>query len=138
MKKRFNNILAFVVLVSLIACSANKLTNQGIYKELASAEYQAMLNKGEVNIIDVRTASEYNKSHIKGALNASYFSGSFLELVVNYHLDTNKTTLIYCETQHRSPMAAKRLYKVGFKKIVDLQGGMSYWRKEGFPYETEK
>ena len=133
---RINIIYAFIILVCLCSCSANKLTNKGVYKELEPAEYDALLKVENVNIIDVRTKGEFKKSHIKGAVNASYFSGKFLKLVEECHLDTNKTTLIYCETQHRSPIAAKRLYKVGFNKIIDLKKGMIKWRKLGFSYVT--
>ena len=137
MKKRTNNIFFAIIFISLVACSTNKLVRSGIYKEVPSNEYEALLNEENINIIDVRTKSEFKKSHIKGAINASYFSGNFLEIVSSYNLDTNKVTLIYCETQHRSPAAAKRLTKKGFKNIVDLQKGMSSWRKQGFPYESE-
>lgn len=123
--------------MSLAACSTNKLASSGIYREVLSKEYELLLNQGNINIIDVRTKSEFKKSHIKNAVNASYFSGNFLEIVSSYNLDTNKVTLIYCETQHRSPAAAKRLTKIGFKKIIDLKKGLSSWRKQGFPYESE-
>ena len=137
MKKRVSNLFSVFILLGLIACSANKLTEKGIYKELQSKEYEVLLNRGNLNIIDVRTKGEYKKYHIKGAINASYFSGNFLDIVRSYNLDTNKVILIYCETQHRSPFAAKRLNKIGFKNIVDLKKGMSVWRKEGFPYESK-
>ena len=136
MKKRVITISSVFVLFSLMACSVNKLLENGVYRELSSKEYERMLTEGNINIIDVRSKSEYNKTHIKGAVNASYFSGNFLEIVLEYNLDTNKVTLIYCETQHRSPAAAKRLSKIGFNRIVDLKKGMRVWRKEGFPYES--
>ena len=112
------------------------MASKGIYKEVEPSVYEVLLKQENINIIDVRTKGEYEKSHIKGAINASYFSGKFLKLVKEFNLDTNKTTLIYCETQHRSPIAAKRLYKIGFKKIIDLERGMRIWRKQGFSYES--
>ena len=120
----------------LTSCSTRKLHNAGIYIVLSPAQFENSLNQKDINIIDVRTKGEYNKSHLKGAVNASYLSGKFLKQIANYHLDNNKTTLIYCETQHRSPLAAKRLYKVGFTKIIDLKKGMVVWRKQGYPYES--
>ena len=138
LKKRTINIFSSLIWLSLVACSANKLAVSGIYTELSSKEYKKLIKLNDVNIVDVRTKSEFKKSHIKGAINASYFSGKFSEIVSNYNLDTSKVTLIYCETQHRSPLAAKRLNKLGFNRIVDLQKGMSKWRKQGFPYESKK
>jgi len=138
LKKRVVKIFFTLILLSLIGCSANKLVKNGVYNELSSREYEELMKQDDINIIDVRTKSEYKKSHIKDAINASFFSGHFLDIIEEYKLDTNKVTLIYCETQHRSPSAAKRLSKVGFKKIVDLKKGMNSWRKQGFPYESEK
>lgn len=136
MKKSLPIIPALIILLLICSCSTRKLSNEGIYKELEPAQFENVLNQNDINIIDVRTKAEYNKSHLKGAVNASFLSGIFLKLIAQYHLDTNKTTLIYCETQHRSPVAAKRLYKIGFTKIIDLKKGMVVWRKQGYPYES--
>ena len=105
---------------------------KGIYKEFSSQEFEKLLQQDNLNIIDVRTKSEYNKSHIKGAVNASYLSGEFSTIVSDYNLDTTRLTLIYCETQHRSLFAARKLYKLGFNNIVDLQKGMRIWREKKF------
>jgi rhodanese-related sulfurtransferase len=133
------SFINFVILASicfLVSCSTNhRLTRLGVYKELPADEYLKLLEQGNVNIIDVRTQSEYRKSYLKGAINASYMSGKFSEIVSSHHLDSSKLTLIYCETQHRSPLAANKLYKLGFRNIVDLQRGMMYWRKHKFPFE---
>lgn len=36
---------------------------------------------------------------------------------------------MYCQTQHRSPLASKKMKKMGFKKIIDLKGGFVKWEK---------
>lgn len=115
-------------------CSINRLTRKGVYKEVEPAVYLNYINDSTVNIIDVRTPGEYAKSHIKGAVNASYFGGDFKKIIDSLALDTGRTTLIYCETQHRSLFATKILYKRGFNKIIDLNKGMMNWRKLEFPY----
>jgi len=119
---------------SLASCSIGKLTKLGVYQELKPPEYLAQVEDTTVNIIDVRTLAEYNKSHIKGAVNVNYFGGSFVEDLRALNLDTAVTTLIYCETQHRSLFVAKKLYKEGFHDVIDLDKGMMHWRKKGFPY----
>lgn len=119
---------------SLASCSIGKLTKLGVYQELKPPEYLAHVGDTTVNIIDVRTLAEYNKSHIKGAVNVNYFGGSFVEDLRALNLDTAETTLIYCETQHRSLFVAKKLYKEGFHHVIDLDKGMMHWRKKGFPY----
>lgn len=119
---------------SLASCATNhRLTQMGIYQQVSPMVYSEYL-KQDVNIIDVRTKSEFRKTHIERAINASYLSGHFSEIVSSSQLDKAKPTLIYCETQHRSPLAANKLYKMGFKDIIDLDKGMFKWRKRGFPF----
>ena len=129
-----NTFLFLIVLVLLSGCSINKLTKIGVYKELSAEEYYVYVKDSLVNIIDVRSANEYQKSHIEGAINASYFGGNFKEVFTKLNLDTSKTTLIYCETQHRSLMVANKIHKAGFNAIIDLDKGMRVWRKNNFPY----
>jgi rhodanese-related sulfurtransferase len=135
MTYRFFPIL--ILLLVLSACGIRKLERKGIYKETDASKYEAYLNDSTVQIIDVRTSKEYQKSHIAGAKNASYISGHFEDLVDSLHLDPSRTTLIYCETQHRSLFAAKKLYKKGFSTIVDLDKGMIHWRKMNYPYISD-
>lgn len=116
-----------------LSCGINKLEKKGVYVELPASDYLQYVEDSTVNIIDVRTEKEYQESHIEGAVNASYFSGNFKDIIDTLHLNASKTTLIYCETQHRSLFAAKVLYKKGFDNIIDLDRGMRIWRKESFP-----
>lgn len=128
----------FISLIFLVsACSVHRLARKGVYREIDASEFLNYVVDSNVNIIDVRTAKEYDKSHITLSVNASYFGGKFSDLIDSLKLDPTKTTLIYCETQHRSLFAAKILYKKGFNKIIDLNKGMSYWRKAGYPFETQ-
>ena len=124
------------IILSLIlgSCSIHKLKKNGVYKEISSEEYLIYVNDSSVNIIDVRSPKEYNKSHIKGAINVSYFGGKFKENFNKLDLDTSKTTLIYCQTQHRSLMVANKIYKSGFHSIIDLDKGMRVWLKNEMPY----
>ncbi len=125
----------FILSLIISSCSSiHKLKKNGVYKEVASEEYLLYVNDSLVNIIDVRSPNEFNKSHIKGAINVSYFGGNFKENFNKLNLDTSKTILIYCQTQHRSLLVANKIYKSGFRSIVDLDKGMRVWLKEGMPY----
>jgi len=126
-------LLILITTLLFLSCGINKLEKKGVYVEMPASEYQQYVEDSTVNIIDVRTEKEYQESHIEGAANASYFSGNFKDIIDTLNLDTSRTTLIYCETQHRSLFAAKILYKKGFDKIIDLDRGMRVWRKENYP-----
>ena len=126
-------LLILITTLLFLSCGINKLEKKGVYVEMPASDYQQYVEDSTVNIIDVRTEKEYQESHIEGAVNASYFSGNFKDIIDTLNLDTSKTTLIYCETQHRSLITAKILYKKGFDNIIDLDRGMRIWRKENYP-----
>jgi len=131
MKVKFMSIVIISILIS--SCSIHKLKKNGNYQELSYLEYNTYVNDSSVNIIDVRTPKEFNKSHIKGAYNWSFFGGDFKRELKKAVLDTSKITLIYCQTQHRSLFVANKLYKAGFHCIIDLDKGMRVWQKNNMP-----
>ncbi len=74
-------------------------------------------------IIDVRTADEYNVSHIEGAINIDYLQESFwdeIEQLSNYN-----NLFVYCRTGRRSIRACTLMRNGGFDKdkIFNLEGG---------------
>lgn len=134
MQKLWVPFISLAMITILGACSIKRLEHMNVYQEVSAENFEQLLKESNINIIDVRTRAEFEKSHITGAQNASYFSGHFVEIVDSLQLDKSKKTLIYCETQHRSLFAAKKLYKAGFKNIIDLDKGMLHWRKHGYPF----
>lgn len=100
----------------------------GVYKKITAEEaYELMKTEGVVTV-DVRTESEYKAGHIPGAI-----------LVVNEQIgdaapaelpDKDATLLVYCRSGRRSADAAKKLIKLGYKKVYDF-GGIIDW-----PYEV--
>lgn len=132
-----NIVLIVICGLVLSACSTGRLTKKGVYTELPGEQYFNLIQDSNVQIIDVRTKGEFEKSHIAGAVNFSYLGGGFKKAVAESKLDPVKTTLIYCETQHRSLFAAKKLYRLGYKNIIDLDKGMMRWRRDGLPYISD-
>lgn len=127
-------VLYPLCLFIFIACGTNRLSKKGIYSEVTAAEYALAIRQPGINLIDVRTAAEYQKSHLANAVNINYFSGKFKKSVREANLDPSLPTYIYCETQHRSLFAAKVLYRQGFRKIYDLDKGMGPYREANLPY----
>lgn len=80
-------------------------------------------------IVDVRTAGEFQMGHIKGAVNVpvdqlSSQIGSW---------DKNKTYVVYCATGSRSVTAVNTMQQMGFSNIVHLAAGIQAWTE---PLET--
>jgi rhodanese-related sulfurtransferase len=97
-------------------------------------QYKAHLDSLDlVQIIDVRTPMEYKKGHVPGAVNISFLGFGLAQKIKK--LDLEKPVFIYCQTAHRSPLAAKKLSQYGFQVINDLENGFKEWQEAGFPIE---
>lgn len=121
------SITYLIVALCLSSC-ASGIYKEGNVEQLPPAEYLERLSQTPgALVIDVRTGMEYRKSHIENAVNASYLSFAFGKKVEDF--PRNQTVFIYCETAHRSPFAAKKLHKMGFERIIDLEGGHKALRR---------
>ncbi|MCV6630176.1 MAG: rhodanese-like domain-containing protein [Flavobacteriaceae bacterium] len=93
---------------------------------LSPEDFKQRIAKGKVQLIDVRTPGEFRMGHIKKAKNINYFSTSFAEDCTK--LDNTKPIYLYCKSGGRSRQASRKLAKLGFEEIFDLQGGYMNWR----------
>lgn len=80
---------------------------------------------GEFILIDVRTPQEYESGSIDGSINIDINSEDFFDKVNK--LDKSQKILVYCHSGGRSFFAAKLLENIGFKEIIDLDGGIESW-----------
>lgn len=102
---------------------------KAVYHKITPEEAKAMMDKGGVVIVDVRTEGEYQEKHIKNAVlvpNES-ISSQKPELLP----DVQATLLVYCRSGRRSADASQKLLALGYQNVYDF-GGISAW-----PYETE-
>ncbi len=90
--------------------------------------YDAVYSEDSVQLVDVRTPKEFKESHLKGAQNICVTSDDFSEKVKT--LDKNKPVYVYCKKGVRSANAAKKLKKMGFTKIYDMDGGILLWEEK--------
>lgn len=82
-------------------------------------------------LLDVRTPGEYKKGFIEGARLLDIFSDEF-DAELN-KLDRNATYYVYCASGGRSAECTEKMEGLGFKKIIELDGGMGAWRNAGLP-----
>ncbi len=97
-------------------------------KVLEVTEFKKEITKTNVQLLDVRTAKEYNSGHIKKAINVDVLDqNAFTKYVKD--LDVEQPVYLYCRSGSRSQSASKLLVELGFKKIYDLKGGYLNWTK---------
>ncbi|MEM6766045.1 MAG: rhodanese-like domain-containing protein [Bacteroidota bacterium] len=92
---------------------------------LAQEAFQEELAQQEGVLIDVRTDKEFQAGHIAGAHHMDVLKRNFKQEVLT--LDKDKPIYLYCRSGKRGRMAANKLQKMGFEKVVNLSGGISSW-----------
>ena len=106
------------------------LYSQSNVKTISITEYK--MSKGrKYPLIDLRTAQEYEEGHLKRSNNIDFTYSGFALMFVDF----KKTTpmYLYCRTGNKSAKAAALLDSLGFKKIINLDGGVERWKEAGLP-----
>ena len=104
----------------------SKSQNSDVLTVLNHKEYKEAIEEKEVQLVDVRTAAEFNEGAINGAINIDYFEQDVFDQKFD-KLDKDQPVYLYCRSGNRSQKAAAKLETLGFKKIYDLKGGYMSW-----------
>lgn len=118
--------IVFLLLLVVITISCQSQTNSKI-KVLPVAEFKQEISKENVQLIDVRTPSEFNQGAIPNAKNMNVNDSSFEEQILK--LDKSKPVYVYCRSGARSQNAAHKMVELGFVEVIDLAGGYLNWSK---------
>ncbi|KAF0972289.1 hypothetical protein FDP41_009192 [Naegleria fowleri] len=98
--------------------------------------HQLVQSKPEppLQIIDVRTETEYQEGHIEGSMNCSFLPNvfSFSNRIQELKLDPSRPVYAICLSAHRSIAAVKWLSQNGYQAF-QLKGGMKEWRRLNKP-----
>lgn len=132
MKLKF--LTSLLCLSLIMACHSQ----QASLVETVTANQFAYELKQSTNpqLLDVRTAEEYNGQHIEGAQNLDWNAANFEAQVQK--LDPTKPVFVYCLSGGRSKKAAGKLAELGFKKIIELNGGILKWNAAGYAEPSAK
>jgi rhodanese-related sulfurtransferase len=83
-------------------------------------EVKKRLDRGDkFLLVDVREESEFAHDHLPGAV----------------HL--GKGVVLYCGGGFRSALAADNLQKMGYTKVISMDGGIRGWREKSYPLTKE-
>jgi len=114
-------VSAFIGSLVFLACSAQTKIN------LTADEFEQMINKDSVQVLDVRTTAEYASGHIKNTLLANWNDTDEFTRRIGF-MDKHKPVYVYCLAGGRSAAAAEKMRTTGFEKVYELQGGIIAWK----------
>ena len=106
------------------------------FPALTPDEFEKVVAEPYVQLVDVRTPEEYKQGYIAGAMNIDWRSAEFADDAVRM-LDPAKPIAVYCKAGRRSHAAAGKLYRMGYRHIVELQGGFEAWQAAGKTFQTD-
>ncbi|MCG6926662.1 MAG: molybdopterin-synthase adenylyltransferase MoeB [Acidobacteria bacterium] len=105
----------------------------GIYEgveEISPAELKRRLDGGEdLEMVDVREPHEWEICRIEGARLVPL--GTLAERL--HEFDSSRTYVMQCKVGARSARAIGQLQQAGFKKLLNLRGGVNAWAREVDP-----
>ena len=93
-------------------------------------DFESKINSDQDFILlDVRTEREYLAGHLK---NAVWLPRGFIEFKIQKLIDDPETEIIiYCKRGSRSALTADTLLEMGYKNILNLEGGFEQWVVNG-------
>lgn len=109
-------------------------------REITPQELVDKLNKkDDLLLIDVREHGEYENGHIKGAqlvprgIIEAAADPAYPKHIPELAAARDRQVIVYCATSGRSAMACAVLQMMGFKNVLNLNGGYARWVDDGMP-----
>lgn len=101
------------------------------FRRIQPDEARALIDGGQVTVVDVREPWEYEKDHIAGSklIPLARIISSPGNQITDDHV------IFVCEVGQRSGVAAELAASLGFENLYNLEGGMTAWRQSGYPVE---
>ncbi len=122
------NLGYLISLLLLHGCSSTPETHISQTELLIALE-----KKPPPIIVDVRSTSEYQSGHIKGALHIPFYQIFHAEKLMQYN--KQRCLILYCEHGPRAGLAKIGLKIGGFNCIRYLKGHLKAWKKAQLPLE---
>jgi rhodanese-related sulfurtransferase len=103
-------------------------------KETNVPEVKKRLDAGEKFVlVDTREDNEWARGHLPGAI---HLCKGIIERDIEAAVpDKNAEVILYCGGGFRSALAADNLQKMGYTKVISMDGGWRGWTEAGFPVE---
>ena len=104
-------------------------------REVQPDQVKAWLDAGEpITLIDVRSGQQWAESRLPGALHirkddVEYDTPGFVP-------DRDALVVCYCVVGMTSAIAADMLQRIGYMRVVSMDGGIKAWNLAGYPVES--
>jgi len=97
-------------------------------------ELAGQLRRGDVQVLDVRRAPEWEAAHIEGA--TWWPLDNFR--ISPPEIDQDAPIAVHCKSGYRSMIACSLLQRAGFKHVTNVIGGFDAWQQANQPSLTAR
>ena len=133
--RQFHSFICFLLLFGVPACAQQTLEErlESLYRNtvpLVQPERLFTWQEDSVKLVvlDIRSAEEYQVSHIPGAHLIDYEDFTSQEVT---HLPRDSKVVVYCSVGYRSERIGEKMLELGFEEIHNLYGGIFEWKNRG-------
>ncbi|PIB28236.1 rhodanese-like domain-containing protein [Maribacter sp. 4G9] len=114
-----------ILLLSLLLNLSCAQTQTPTSRPITSVSADELKN---VVLLDVRTPEEYAQGHLDNSLNINWFDTDFAQQVEG--IDKDEIIYVYCKVGGRSAKAQQKLQSLGYKNVVNLEGGYDAYKQK--------
>jgi len=131
---------AVIILIAIIICSFTqaqiktpKQIVQNVKTKITEITIDDLKNKMDSDnqfiLLDIRTEKEYLAGHIN---NSVWLPRGFIEFKIQKLISDPETEIIlYCKRGSRSALTTFTLIEMGYKNVLNLDGGFEEWVSSG-------
>lgn len=103
---------------------------KGKFSSINVSQAREMLqSRSDIALIDVRSPQELREGKIEGSILIPF--GNLMK--GQHNLQKDRPIMLVCAVGGRSYYAGQVLARSGFSEVYNLSGGMSAWKKAGYP-----
>jgi rhodanese-related sulfurtransferase len=102
------------------------------FARITVQEAKEMVERGDVQVIDVREPNEYREGHVPGAKLMPV--NSVLSRV--QELNHQQDIVFICAVGQRSALACEMAAAMGLERLYNVEGGTNAWVEAGLPAES--
>ncbi len=139
---RCRRIVLLIGMVGMLAMTAGTVAAYHSYL-LSVQQLQAGLKKAPAMsqkgflLVDVRSVEEHAGGYIPGTdINIDFREIKSRHRELSAQLGDH--IVVYCQSGHRSNIAAETLADLGYSHVYNVKGSMNAWLEAGFPVETAR
>lgn len=106
-------------------------------KKIRAEDLKGMMDRNEDYVLlDARVHDSYDREHIKGAVS---IPSDHLGEHITKDYDKDTTFVTYCSNLkcEASTIAAVKLEKYGYTKVLEYKAGIEDWKAHGYPTVTK-